>query len=64
MRHSLIKNHSTDISEFIEQKNEEIQNLKTKILGSSVTYDEMQLAKSKLDDLRLTQIKLEKEDYS
>lgn len=63
MRHSLIKNHSTDISEFIEQKNEEIQNLKTKILGSSVTYDDMQHAKSKLDDLRLTQIKLEKEDY-
>lgn len=60
---SMSKTHPADIGDFIEQKNEEIRNLKNKILGSRVTYDDMQTAKSRLDNLRLVQTQLEKEDY-
>ena len=52
-----------NIEAFIESKNEEIKTLKQKILGSRVTYEDMQSAKSRLTQLKASHIGLQKEDH-
>lgn len=52
-----------NIEAFIETKNEEIKSLKQKILGSRVSYDDMDNAKSRLTTLKSSIINLQKEDH-
>ena len=52
-----------NIEAFIEAKNEEIKTLKQKILGTRVTYEQMDDAKLRLNKLKSSQITLEKEDF-
>lgn len=52
-----------NIETFIETKNEEIKSLKQKILGSRVTYEDMEGAKSRLTSLKSSHANLQKEDH-
>lgn len=52
-----------NIDAFIESKNEEIKSLKQKILGSRVTYEDMETAKSRLATIKNSYVNLEKEDH-
>ena len=52
-----------NIEAFIEAKNEEIKTLKQKILGTRITYDEIDGAKDRLQKLKATHLMLEKEGY-
>lgn len=52
-----------NIETFIESKNEEIKTLKQKILGSRVTFEDMEVAKSRLTSLKSSHLQLQKEDH-
>lgn len=52
-----------NIESFIEAKNEEIKALKQKILGTRVTYDDMNQARDCLDKLKASHLLLEREDH-
>jgi hypothetical protein len=49
-----------NIETFIESKNEEIKTLKQKMLGSRVTYEDMEVAIFRLTSLKFSHLQLQK----
>lgn len=52
-----------NIEAFIEAKNEEIKTLKQKILGTRVTYEEMEEAKARLHKLKAAHHSISQENH-
>lgn len=52
-----------NLEAFIEAKNDEIKSLKQKILGTRITYDDMETAKSRLSGLKNSYLHLQREDH-